>query len=147
MGNISWTTDGTADTTNSPMDLPCMPPESSFQPEHGKTKHSIVLQDADIPQITQGDYLPYLNGNAIALFSSHLWMLEEQIFSKWISQPQDHQYMQTIPNFIKVSKVCQGGNVVVRKMQVAYPKASACGATRVIIDQKSQTLKFSRATA
>ena len=31
VSNISWTTDGTADTTNSPADVPRMPPESSFQ--------------------------------------------------------------------------------------------------------------------
>ena len=37
-------------TTNMPMELPCMPAESSFQLEHTNTKQSIVLQDAHIPQ-------------------------------------------------------------------------------------------------
>ena len=50
VSNILWTTDGTADTTNSLIKLSYMPPESSFQPEHNNTKHSIVLQDAHTPQ-------------------------------------------------------------------------------------------------
>ena len=49
VSNISWTTDGTA-TANKATDLPCMPPKSSFQPEHSNTKHSIVLQDSLILQ-------------------------------------------------------------------------------------------------
>ena len=43
VSNISWTTNGTANITNSPMELPCMPPKSSFQPELNNTKHSIVF--------------------------------------------------------------------------------------------------------
>ena len=54
VSNISWTTDGTADTTNSPKELTCMPPESSFQPDYSNTKHSVVLQDAYIPQTGKG---------------------------------------------------------------------------------------------
>ena len=42
VSNNSWTTDGTADTTNSPAGLPSLLHKSSFQPEHNKTKHSIV---------------------------------------------------------------------------------------------------------
>ena len=49
VSNISWTKDDT-DTTNSPAELPCMPPESSFQPGHNNTKQSVGLQDAQIPQ-------------------------------------------------------------------------------------------------
>ena len=41
--------DGTTDTTNNPTELPNMPPESSFQPEHNNTMHSTVLHDAQIP--------------------------------------------------------------------------------------------------
>ena len=53
--NISWTTHGTADTTNSPMQLPCMPPESGFQPEHNNMRHTVVLQDNHIRQkVTDG---------------------------------------------------------------------------------------------
>ena len=36
--------------TNNPVELPCMPPKSHFQLEYSNTKHSIVLQDAHIPQ-------------------------------------------------------------------------------------------------
>ena len=41
--NILWTIDGTASTTGTHMQLTCMPPESSFQPE---LKDSPILQDA-----------------------------------------------------------------------------------------------------
>ena len=43
VSNISWTKDGTANTTKNPVELPSMLPESSFQLEHNITKHSIVL--------------------------------------------------------------------------------------------------------
>ena len=39
--NISWTTDGTTIMTKS-AELPCIPPESSFQLKHNINKHSIV---------------------------------------------------------------------------------------------------------
>ena len=42
VSNILWTTDGTVDTTNSPTELPSMPPESHFQSEHNSTKHPAV---------------------------------------------------------------------------------------------------------
>ena len=38
VSNISWTKDDT-DTTNCPVELPCIPSESSFQPKHYNTKH------------------------------------------------------------------------------------------------------------
>ena len=58
------TTDGTADTKYSLAELPSMSPKSSFQPEHNNTKHSVVLQDVQIPQeakdgqssLLEGDY-------------------------------------------------------------------------------------------
>ena len=50
VSNISWTTDVTASTTHKPIELPCMPPESSFQLEHSNTKCSIVLDNAHILQ-------------------------------------------------------------------------------------------------
>ena len=63
VSNISWTQDHN-ETTNSPAELPSMPPESTFQPEHNNTKQSVVLQDAQIPQeakdklssLLEGDY-------------------------------------------------------------------------------------------
>ena len=42
VSNISLTTYGTADTINSPVELPCMLLKSSFQPEHNNMKHSVV---------------------------------------------------------------------------------------------------------
>ena len=42
VSSISWTTDGTAITTNIPTELPSMPPESRFQPKHNIKKQSIV---------------------------------------------------------------------------------------------------------
>ena len=48
VNNVSGNTDGTAKTANSPMELSFLLSESSFQPEHSKKKHSIVLQDAHI---------------------------------------------------------------------------------------------------
>ena len=64
VSNMSWTTEGTADTTNSPVELPSMLPESSFHSEHNIPKHSIVLHNAQIPQkakdglssLHEGDY-------------------------------------------------------------------------------------------
>ena len=49
VSNILWTTDGTTDTKDSPVELPSMLPDSSFQPDHKNTKHSIVLQDNQTP--------------------------------------------------------------------------------------------------
>ena len=74
VSNMSWTIDGTADTTNSPVELPSMPPESSFQPEHNTTKYSIVLQDAQIPQETKDELSSIMRGTTITLFQNHLWM-------------------------------------------------------------------------
>ena len=50
VSNISCTTDGTADTTSSSIELSFMLPKSSFQLEHSNTKHPIVLHDAQILQ-------------------------------------------------------------------------------------------------
>ena len=91
VSNISFTTDGIANAINSPVELPCLPPELSFLPEHSHTKHSIVIQDDHIPQAAIIGYIPYLKGNRVAIFPSHLQMLEEQIHSKWISQLWDYQ--------------------------------------------------------
>ena len=49
VSNIFWTTDSTT-TTNKPHELPFMPPESGFQPEHYINRHSIELEDAHIPR-------------------------------------------------------------------------------------------------
>ena len=40
----------TGSTTGTHMELPCMPPMSSFQPEQGNANQSIVLEVAHIPQ-------------------------------------------------------------------------------------------------
>ena len=53
--------DGTADTVNSPTELPCIPPDSSFQPGHNM-KHSIALQNAHIPQETKDGLSSLLKG-------------------------------------------------------------------------------------
>ena len=63
VSNVSWTKYDT-DTTNSPVEILSMPPESSFQLEHNNTKQSVVLQDAQILQkakekvsaLLEGDY-------------------------------------------------------------------------------------------
>ena len=74
VSNISGTTDGTADTTNSPTELPSMPPESSFQPEEDNIKHAIVLQDAQIPQEAKDGLSSLLEGEYKSIISNHLWM-------------------------------------------------------------------------
>ena len=67
VSNISYTTDGTADRTSSPVELPSMPPASSFQPEQNITKHWIALQDAQIPQEAFN-----LNGYNLAAWLSNM---------------------------------------------------------------------------
>ena len=51
--NISWTTDDTVSKTNKPTELRCLPPKSSFQLEYSNNKHSVVLENAHIPQETR----------------------------------------------------------------------------------------------
>ena len=62
VSNISWTINYTADTANTPTELPNMPPDSSFQPEHNNTKDSVVLQDAQIPQEAKDGLSSLLGG-------------------------------------------------------------------------------------
>ena len=64
--------DGTSDTTNSPMELPCMPPDLSFQPENNNTKHSIVLQDAHIPQKAKDGLSSLFEGESNSIISKSL---------------------------------------------------------------------------
>ena len=49
-------------------------------------------------------YLPHLKGNTVALFPNHLQILEEQIFSKWISQQQACQLHTNCTKFCLVMK-------------------------------------------
>ena len=66
---ISWTRDSTADTTNNPRELLSMPPESGFQLEYNNTKHSIVLQDVQIPQKAKDRLSLPLAGNHNSIIS------------------------------------------------------------------------------
>ena len=68
--SISWTK-GDNDTTNSPVELPTMPPESSFQPEYNNTGDPRMLKYHRKPKMA---YLHYLRGTTIALLFNHLWM-------------------------------------------------------------------------
>ena len=87
VSNISRTTYGTADTTNSPMELPSMPPELSCQPEHNNTKHSIFLQDAQIPQeakyglsaLLGGDYNSFISKSPTDVGRTHLFQMDSPI--------------------------------------------------------------------
>ena len=69
VSNILWTTDGTAGTTNSPMELLSMLPESSFQSEYNITKHSIVLQDTKILQVAKDGLSSLLEGDYNCIIS------------------------------------------------------------------------------
>ena len=73
INNISWTTDSTT-KTNKPVELPCLPPESSFQPEHNINRHSIVLEDAHIPQEAKDGLSSLLEGeyNIISKSPKHV---------------------------------------------------------------------------
>ena len=87
VSHISWTTDSTANITNIPKELPSMPPEPSFQSEHNTIKHSIVLQDAQIPQEAIDRLSSLLEGDYNSIISTSSMDVKEQIFSKWTSQP------------------------------------------------------------
>ena len=79
-----WATDGAADTENSLTELPCMPPDSSFQPQHNNTKQSIVLQDAHIPQkakdglssLFEGEYNIIFNKSPIDVGRLNLFQMD-----------------------------------------------------------------------
>ena len=51
-----------------------MPPESIFQQEHKITKHSIVLQDAQIPQEAKDGLSQLLEGHYSSIIQIHLEM-------------------------------------------------------------------------
>ena len=86
ISNISWTTEGTADTTNIPTELPSMLPESSVQPEHNNAKHSIVLLDAKIPQeaknglssLHEGDYNSIISNTPMDVGRTNLFQMDIQ---------------------------------------------------------------------
>ena len=61
VNNISWTTDSTT-TKNKSAKLLCMPPKSSFQPEHNISRHSILLEDAHITQEDKDGLASLLEG-------------------------------------------------------------------------------------
>ena len=56
-------------TTSKPIELAYMPTESIFQPEHSNTKHSIVLEDAHIPQDTKEGLASLLKGEFNSVIS------------------------------------------------------------------------------
>ena len=89
VSSFLWTTDDTADTANCPMQLQCMLPESSFQPEQNNMKHSIVLQDAHIPQKSKDGLSSLIEEEYNIIISKSPTDVGRQIFSKWISQLQD----------------------------------------------------------
>ena len=88
VNNISWTNDDTT-TMNKPAELPCMTPESSFQPDHNINKHSIVLEGSN----TAGS-----QGWAIFLTSGQ--------YNSIISKSHMDVGRTNISNSIKVSEVC-----------------------------------------
>ena len=55
--------------SNKPTELPYIPPESSFQPEHRNTKHSIVLEDAHILEGTKDGLASLLKGKFKSIIS------------------------------------------------------------------------------
>ena len=69
VSNISWTTYGTADTTNILTELPSLPPESSIQSQCNITKHSVVLHDAQILQEAKGELPSLLEGDYNSIIS------------------------------------------------------------------------------
>ena len=119
VSNISWTTDCTADTTNSPMEFPSMLVESSFQPEHNNTKHSIVLQDAQIlmeakdelSSLLKGDYNSIISKSPTDVGRTNLFQMDNP------TSGTTH-CMQTIPNSTKVLKVHHWGSKVIRKCRL-----------------------------
>ena len=95
--NISWTIDGTADTASSPTEFPSMPPESSLQPEHNNTKHSIVLQNAYIAQdakdglssLLEGEYNSIISKSPMDVGRTNLFQMDIPTMG-----------LQTIPNSV-----------------------------------------------
>ena len=69
VNNISWTIVGTASTTGRHMELPCMAPESSFQPYQHNAKQSTVLQGAQIPQDAKDGLVSLLGGEFSSIIS------------------------------------------------------------------------------
>ena len=69
VSNISWPTDGTVSTTGKPMELPCIPPESSFLLEQSNAKQSIVLKDAHILQDAKDGLTSLLEGENNSIIS------------------------------------------------------------------------------
>ena len=110
VNNISWTNDDTT-TMNKPAELPCMTPESSFQPDHNINKHSIVLEDAQILQEAKDGLSSLLQGNTTASSSkSHIDVGRTNI-----------------SNSIKVSEVCWWRNKAVRKCRLYIKKFKSGG--------------------
>ena len=137
--NIWWTTDGTADTLTSPTELPCVPSDASLGPEYNNTKHSIVLLDAQILQdakdwpssLIEREYNSIISKSPVDVGRTNL-------FSNGYSKSETTNCMQAIPNSIKVSKVHQWGNKVVKNAGDIF-KSVILQAARVIIVPKTQT--------
>ena len=111
VSNIPWTTDGTADATNSPTELPSMLPESSLQPEHNSKKHSVVLQDAQIPQeakdglssLLEGAYDSIISKSPTDVGRTNLFQMDIPTAGPPITcNCRTIHHMQTICNSIKV---------------------------------------------
>ena len=72
----------------SPVEVPRMPPESSFQMEQNGSKQLILLEDVQIPQQSKDKFSSLLEKDYNSIVSKSPMDVGEPTFFKWIFQQQ-----------------------------------------------------------
>ena len=114
------------DTTNCPVGLLRMPPESTFHPEHN-AKQSIVLQDAQIPQEAKDKLSSFLEGDCSSIVSKSLTDVgRTNLFSMEIPTTGPTIACKPYPILLKYKKFIDE-EIRLLKMQDKYLKVGAYG--------------------